>query len=86
MDESTTIFNENNYNFLYKSGLWICILTSLRDLYAIERFSNVIFIYFSKEVITSSILKLEKCYLHQNGVEFDQESISDVICGVLRHF
>ena len=21
MDESTTIFNENNYNFLYKSGL-----------------------------------------------------------------
>ena len=21
LDESTTIFNENNYNFLYKSGL-----------------------------------------------------------------
>ena len=47
-------------------------------------FCCVIFINFSQKAITSSILKLEKCYLHKNGVEFDHESISDVICGVLR--
>ena len=30
MDESTTIFNENNYNFLYKSGL--CLAAKLLQL------------------------------------------------------
>ena len=29
MDESTTIFYENNYNFLYKSGLRLLLLDSL---------------------------------------------------------
>ena len=29
---------------------------------------------FLKDGLISSVLKVEKCYLHQNGVEFHQES------------
>ena len=42
MDESTTIFNENNYNFLYKSGLrfklnrFLCMLSCLLQSEASE--------------------------------------------------
>ena len=58
---------------IYTSGLILIII----NYYTNEIFTEInwkIFLPdFLKDGLISSVLKLEKCYLHQNGVEFHQE-------------
>ena len=62
--------------------MWITSYTSCPTLviinHTIEIFTEIdwkIFLTdFLKKALISSVLKLEKCYLHENGVDFHQKS------------
>ena len=72
-----------------------CALICLKNLILyFERFINEDFQRFInkdchdllKNIITSSIFELEKCYLHKNGVEFCQKLNGNQFRGVGRQF
>ena len=81
--------------------MWITSYTSCPTLviinHTIEIFTEIdwkIFLtVFLQNALISSVLKLEKCYLHENGVAFHQKSngikikaLTMALLAILRHF
>ena len=57
---------------LYTSGPTLIIINYTNEIFT-EINLKIFRADFIKNALISSVLKLEKCYLHQNGVEFHQE-------------
>ena len=78
------IYLRTNPNKVYNNSetvilTFIKIRMCLRD-FLLEKFKDSF-----KNALISSIFELQKCYLYQNGIEFDQEMNGNVFVRLVRH-